>query len=478
MKDLRLVETAARTIELLTDAQSFEVARDELVSRNPLAWPNYSHTLEAARQRASGDESVIAGSATIDGTDIEMAVFDFAFIAGSMGEVAGERLARALERAARRSVPFVLVTSSGGARMQEGMISLVQMPKLAVARLHLAEAHQPLIAVLEDPTTGGVLASVAGLADVTAAVEGATIGFAGPRVVQRFTGALPQSSHTAATAFESGLVDALIGPDDRHSWLRAVVGMVGPNAPDSSAAQRPESAPSDTAGVHPAGPDLLIAASEGTIELRGDRAGADDRAVVTAIARLGGHRVVVLALDHRLSPGPSAYRKARRVLGIAARLDLPVLTIIDSHGADPSPTSESSGIAWAIAELIEAMLSAPVPIIAVVTGEGGSGGALALATGDVLLAYESSVFSVIAPEAAAEILWRDGGRAAEAAELLKLGARDLLEFGIADALISDPVEPGSLVDAVTYHLGLLADADRTSETRVRDRRRRWRGIAN
>jgi acyl-CoA carboxylase subunit beta len=473
MKVPRLPETAARTIELLVDAKSFEVATDDLVSRDPLDWPNYSQTLQIARGRASADESLIAGSATIAGSDIEIAVFDFAFIAGSVGEVAGERLARALERGADRGVPFVLVTSTGGARMQEGMVSLVQMPKVIVARQALAEAHQPLIAVLDHPTTGGVLASVAGRADVTAAVEGATVGFAGPRVVQRFTGTLPQSSHSAASAFECGLVDALIDRTDRGSWLRDVVTVFTASESRSASVGRGMTQLAGTA--HPPGPELMYAASEGLIELQGDRAGADDRAVVAAIARFAGRRTMVLALDARHSPGPSAYRKATRALAIAARLDMPVVTIVDTHGADPSSGSESGGIAWAIAELMEAMLSVPVPIVAVVTGEGGSGGALAFAVGDILLAYESSVFSVIAPEGAAEILWRDVGRAEEAARLLKLSAGDLLELGIADGLVRDPVGPETLVGAVAYHLDLLTGDGRSGAERIRDRRLRWRG---
>jgi acyl-CoA carboxylase subunit beta len=481
------IEPAARTIELLTDANSFAEANDTLASRDPLGWPGYKQVLEVAGQRSSASESLVAGGASISGLQVEIAAFDFSFIAGSMGEVAGERLARALERAADRNVPFVLVTSTGGARVQEGMVALVQMPKLVAARLKLADAHQPLIAVLEHPTTGGVLASVAGLADFTAAVDGATIGFAGPRVVERFTGSrLQLTSHTARSAFHNGLVDSLITREERRRWLTNVVSLFSPDRASPTAEPttvRTSQFQADAwsrlqiarSSRRPTGPELIDALTEPRVELRGDRAGGDDRAIAAVVGRLGGRRVLVIAFDRRLAAGPRAFRKAIRALELAGRLQIPIVTLIDTRGGDPSASSEAGGVAWAIAETIEAILRMPVPVVSIVTGEGGSGGALALAVGDVVLAYESSVFSVIDPEAAAEILWRSGGRTAEVAQLLKLGAEDLVALEIADALIPDPLDPETLKQTVSYHLEFLTREERSGAERVKDRRSRWRG---
>ena len=475
-------ETAARTIELLTDNYSFVATHDELTSRNPLGWPEYERSLRAARERASGNESVVTGRATVSGHDVEIAVFDFTFIAGSMGEVAGERLARSLERAAARRVPFLVVTSTGGARMQEGMVSLVQMPKVVAARIGFSTWKCPLIAVLEHPTTGGVLASIAAVADVTAAVDGATIGFAGPRVVARFAGASPPpSSHTARAAFQSGLVDALISRSERKSWLTRVLSTLATEDSDSAAAR---SAPatslsSTTQGERsqgPPAPQLIDAIADNVVQLRGDRAGGDDRALVTVLARCAGHRTLILGLDRRFVPGPRAFRKTVRALRVAARLGLPVITLIDTRGADPSPPAETGGVAWAIAETMEALLSAPVPVVALVTGDGGSGGALALAAGDVLLAYESSTFTVIDPAAAAEILWRDPTRGPEAAAMLKLGAADLVALGIADGIVPDPPGRETLLPVLAYHLDRLTTDGRSGEQRAEDRRRRWRQL--
>jgi acetyl-CoA carboxylase alpha subunit len=367
--------------------------------------------------------------------------------------------------------------------MQEGMGALVQMTKVVAARAELASAHQPLLALLGDPTTGGVLASIAGLADFTGATPRATIGFAGPRVVHRVTGALPAESHTAESAFKNGLIDALDDPEG--SWLSLAADALAPDEPGRLGSPPPlmgslaevdewETVVSTRRSARTSGPALLFAIGEVALEMRGDRAGSDDRAVVAALVRVAGRRVIGMALDRALSPGPGAFRKARRALSIAERLDVPVVTLIDTPGADPTPDSERGGLAWEISALTSEMLATRVPILSVITGEGGSGGALAFAAGDLLLAYRSSTFSIIRPEAAAEILWRDSGRAAEAARLLKPSAVNLLRLGIADSIIDARVEPETLRDVVAYHLDLLRSEPMSGEERAQKRHRRWR----
>jgi acetyl-CoA carboxylase carboxyl transferase subunit beta len=422
---------------------------------------------------------VVAGSARIGGIDVEIAAFDFSFFGGSMGEVTGERLAAAMERAMSREVPFLLRTATGGARMQEGMRSLVQMPKVVSARIALGDAGQPFIAVLGHPTTGGVLASVAALADVTVAEAGATIGFAGPRVAERFTGTpLPDGSHSANSAYAAGLIDELVSSGDAHSYVAGVLKVLGPDGP--APVDPPPS--EDSADIdpwdlvqlvrspgHPKGPDLVRAAADSFVELRGDRSGAEDPAVFAALARVAGRKVLAIALDRDHHPGPHGFRKARRCLDIATRLRIPVITLVDTRGADPSAPSEAGGIAWEIARLFEAMLRAPVPILSFVTGEGGSGGALAFATSDKLIAFDRSIFSVIGPEGAAEILWRDGARASEAAAALRLTATDLLNLGIADEVVPGTATPEAIRYAIAAQLN-----DVTGDGAAR--RRRWRSV--
>lgn len=474
--------SAIELIAALADEGSWQLHRDDLRPGDPLGFPGYSDALVEASSGTGSDESVICGAATIGRYPVELALFDFSFFGGSMGEVAGERLARAMERAAERGVPFVLRTATGGARMQEGMRSLIQMPKVVAARLGLADAHQPFIAILGNPTTGGVLASLAALADITLAEADATVGFAGPRVAERAMGkALSGESHKAETAMSAGLVDDVIDPYEMREQLATILMTIAEDQP------RPVEPPGTADGMRDLDPwalveaarspdrtlnhELVLESSDAFIPLRGDRCGSDDPALDAALVRVAGRRAALLALDRERSPGPGAYRKAKRVLKIAERLNVPVVTLIDTRGADPSEDSENGGIAWEIASLFEAMLSTPVPTLGIVTGEGGSGGALAFGATDVLLAYELSFFSVIGPELAAEILWRDASRAEEAARTLKLTAHDLLDLGITDALLPEPLEAGSVRNAIAHHLAQLTDGTANDPTR---RRHRWR----
>ena len=461
----------------IADPGSFRPDHDGLRASDPLAFPGYSEMLAAASRRASADESVVAGPATIAGHEVELALFDFSFLGGSMGEVAGERLARALERAADRAVAFVLRTTTGGARMQEGMHALVQMAKVTVARARLRQAHVPFLCILGNPTTGGVLASLASQADVIAAEAGATIGFAGPRLVQNFTGRpLQEGSHTAARAYRHGLVDAQVPPDGARSFVVDVLDVLRPDEPetihfdevihddldpwDAVAAARAADRPTPAA--------LLEDVTDSMVVVRGDREGTDDPALLCGIARVAGRRAVVIAMDRAHAPGPAAYRKARRCIRLAESLALPVVTLIDTRGADPSEGPEAGGIAWEIAATFDAMLTADAPSLAIVTGQGGSGGALALAVADRLSIYRDAVFSVIAPESAAEILWRDSGRAGEAARALQPTASSLRDAGIADDVVAAPL------DAISLRAAVASGIDTLRGVTHKARQERWR----
>ncbi len=207
--------------------------------------------------------------------------------------------------------------------------------------------------------------------------------------------------------------------------------------------------------------------------LAGDRAFADDAAVVGGLGRFRGRSVMVLGTErgadtesrvaHNFGMArPEGYRKARRLIELAGRFGLPLLTFVDTAGAFPGIDAEARGQAEAIARSIEACLDAPVPIIATIIGEGGSGGAIALATGDRVLMLEHSVYSVISPEGCASILWRDAAQAANAAEALRLTAEDLLALGIVDRVIAEPLGgahrmPADMIASVGEAIGAALD---------------------
>lgn len=474
-------EAAVDSHSVLADPGTFEPVADGLKTRDPLRWPGY----ESGAATASQDESVAAGPARIAGHEVELAEFRFDHMGGSMGEVAGERLARGMERAAERSVPFVLRTSTGGARMQEGMISLAQMPKLVAARYRLSAGRVPFVALLGNPTTGGVLASLGGLADITYAEAGATLAFTGPRVAEHLTGkAVDPASHTAEAALRNGMIDAVVAPAEASATIGRTLSILCPDTPQTVDRPAPVEAPKEEASdivqrargpERPTARSVIALLGGDGVDLRGDRTGRDESGALCAIGRIGGRRALFVASDRTVAPGPGAFRKIIRCIRIAERLGLPIVTLIDMPGADPSEGSEARGIAWSISETFDALLGATAPVLSVVTGEGGSGGAMALAAGDLLLACADSIFSVIAPEAAAAILWRDPGRGPEAARLLKPTAADLVELGIADALIPSPTRTEAFRSAVAYHLARLVDRPSSADL-PEQRRRRWRAV--
>lgn len=457
---------------------------------DPLAWPGYPDRRAAARLATGLDEAVLAVQGRVPGAagDAVVVAWEFGFLGGSMSSGVGAVVAAAYDHARAQRLPVVLLPSTGGARMQEGMASLVQMAATAVAAREHGEAGLLQVAVLRDPTTGGVFASHANLADVILAEPGATIGFAGPRVAEAMTGGpLPQGSHTARGALAAGLVDAVVPrPDLPDTLARLVSWSAAPaGAERTPPPEGPRTPPGDAwtevtrsrAPDRPRAPHYLTAVDVAA-ELRGDRSGSDDPTIRTVLARWGGTPVVVVAMDRTADEArvtPAGYRKAWRGLRLADRLDVPVVTLVDTPGADASAASEAGGIAHHIARTFHELLAVRPPVVSLVIGEGGSGGALALAVGDRLLIQEHATFSVIAPEGAAAILYRDAGRAPEVAERLQPSARDLDRLGIADEVVPEPegVAVAAARAAVSRHLDELTAAD--PDTRRRHRLARWRG---
>lgn len=456
---------------------------------DPLHWPGYAAARQSAEAATDQDESVVVARGRVKDSRVE-AVFvawEFGFLGGSMSSEAGARIAAAFDVARSHHIPIVLLPSTGGARMQEGMASLVQMATTTVAARQHAKDGLLQVTILRDPTTGGVFASHANLTDVVLAEPGATIGFAGPRVAAAMTGGpLPEGSHTSEGARAAGLVDAVIGRPKLPAALTTILSW-----PDGRLKRPIPSVPSTLPGPtedawqevqRARAPDRArtpdyLGAMDGGFELRGDRAGGDDPALRAVMAKVHGRPVMVLGLDRTRNEGritPAGYRKAWRALRIADRLGIPVLTLVDTPGADASAASEAGGIANHIARTFAAMLATRSPIVSLVIGEGGSGGALSLTVGDRVLIQEHAVFSVIAPEGAAAILYRDAERAPDVAKLLRPTAHSLWELNLADEIVGEPEghEVEAALATVARHLDELGD--QAWPARQAHRRERWR----
>jgi len=454
--------TAAQRIDQLVDRGSFHEADRHLWSGNPLHFTDgvssYEKQVAEAQAETNLLDAVVTGRARVLSARVVLIVFDFRFLGGSMGSVVGEKVARAFDLARRERLPAIVICSTGGARIQEGMIALFQMAKTALAAARLRELGVPLLTVLADPTMGGVLASFAGLGDVILAEPKARVAFVGPRVQNnraRLSTPGLADPGTAEFAFEHGLIDAVV----ERSRLRPVLGslasalhagqLVAQGRRATSEPQRNGKLRRDVwetveLARHPARPSgrgLAHTVFSEIFELHGDRQGDDDDSVMAGIGRLGARPVVVVAQDrHSQSEGrtrASGYRKAQRAYTLAERFHLPLITLVDTPGAATGADAEAAGITGAIAESLARLARLRTPVINVVVGEGGSGGALAMSVGDRLLMQENAIFSVIGPEAASAILYHDAEHAHELATRLKLTAVDLVELHLVDRILPE-----------------------------------------
>jgi acetyl-CoA carboxylase alpha subunit len=423
--------------------------------RDPSRWPGYTPRTAVSVWRLA-DGPVCAA-------------WDFSVHGGSFGEDDATALAQAARTAVAERRPLLTLVRSGGTRLQEGMAALVGIPRARLALLDLAAAGLPHLSVADAPTTGGVWISVACAADVRVAVEGATVGFAGPRVVEAVTGSLPaEGSHTAASAHRAGLVDAVLPGEQVPAWLARVLRALTPSpqpAPAVAAAGDPPSVGGwaqvqRARGRSTGGRALLHELLDDVVELR---ARAGDPTVAACLGRAAGRPVVGLALAAELGgrPTPDGYRLATRAVRLAGRLGLPLLSLVDTPGAEPGTAAEQDGVAPAMGETLDALLASPSPTLALVHGEGGSGGALAVAATDTVLVTPDAYFAAIGPEGAAAALRRPRE---ECADLMRITPADLLALGAADALVEDP-------RAVVAHLDRLTGQD--AGQRLAARRERW-----
>jgi len=522
----------------VADDGSFEEWDGDVASDDPLSFSDtkpYRERLAAAREATGLSEAVLTGRAALHGHPVVVVAGEFGFLGGSIGVATAERVARAFERALQERMPLVALPASGGSRMQEGTLAVIGMAKLADAAGRLRAAGLPYVVCLTNPTMGGVLASWGSLGTVTFALPGATTGFAGPRVVELLTGrALSSRVQRSETLLAHGLLDDVVAPAELRSCVARVLAVAGGHeaegagaaarsaregsAPPATPASVPDadpaaldadpssSAPADSAGAErrdawasiqharnrrrPGAGALLDAVASEVTPLLGARDGhPDDPACFAALARVAGFPAVVVAQRRRgdgapAVMNPSGYRKARRAMALAAELRLPLVTVVDTPGAELSEDAERGGLAGQIAGCLADMAALPVPTVAILLGEGGSGGALALLNADRVLVAEHASLGVIAPEGASAILYRDVDHAAELAATQGGASWQLLDAGIADVLVAEPEpahqQPAAFVKRVGAELSTaLAELTATDPVaRLAERHRRWRNIGS
>ena len=538
---------AQKRIEFLTEADSFEEWDTGLSTENPLHMIGYPDKIKALQDKTKLDEAVITGKARIGENEVALMVMDGRFLMASMGEVVGEKIARGVERATKEKLPVIIFTCSGGARMQEGMTSLMQMAKTSAALKRHSDAGLLYITVLTDPTTGGVTASFAMLGDIILAEPKALIGFAGPRVIeQTIHKKLPKGFQRSEFLLKHGFIDKIVERKDMKTVLEQILTMhrlstkhsgivkntgavseintdlntVNPSSKredvqavsnknaGKSRKQKLSLAQKKRAGKktawervltsrekdRPVGEDYIYGLFEEFIEFHGDRNFGDDAAICGGIAYFQGKPVTVIAQMKGKStaeniarnfgmPEPEGYRKALRLMKQAEKFHRPIICFVDTPGAFCGMEAEERGQGEAIARNLYEMSALKTPILSVLIGEGGSGGALAMAVADEVWILENAVYSILSPEGYAAILWKDGSQAARAAKAMKLTSYDLYKAGFVEKIIPEP--EGYTLDSIINVFDNLEEnisvflensKSMTEEERVEQRYQRFRSM--
>lgn len=496
---------AYRRIKMVVDRKSFTEWDVHMEEQNPLQYKGYEEKIRSLREKTGLDEAVVTGKCTIKGIPTALGVCDCRFMMSSMGEVVGEKITRVIERATKERLPVILYICSGGARMQEGLVSLMQMAKTSMAIRKHSDAGLLYVPVLTDPTTGGVTASFAMLGDIILAEPKALIGFAGPRVIEQTIGQkLPKGFQRAEFLLEHGFVDKIVEREEQRSVLADILKLHENKIPDygqsdnsdmemkykSDNAESTETAVGDKresentiwpefipsgnytpwehvqlarAKTRPTGKDYIEALFDDFMEFHGDRHCGDDPAVIGGVAFFHGKPVTVLAQEKGEGTreniarnfgmvSPEGYWKSLRLMQQAEKFHRPVICLVDTPGAFCGLEAEERGQGEAIAKNLYTLAGLTVPVLSIVIGEGGSGGALAFAVADEVWMLEHSVYSILSPEGFASILWKDSKKAKEAAAVMKLTAADLYQMGMIEHVIpeAEPVSRENINDAAAY----------------------------
>lgn len=412
---------ALERLHLLVDADTFVETNGVLVSVEPLIFRDllpFPDTFEQIRERSGPGgglgEAVITGTAEIGGRQAVLLILDHTYLGGNIGPVAAEKVVLAMELAAARRLPLIALCAASypgyptgdDNRMQAGMLSLAQWPKIAAAAARLHSAAVPVVSILAHPTTGGIYAGLGSQADVILAEPGAHIGLnAGGR------GYPAAETTTAEDLLQRGQVDAVIDRRRLRPTIAAMLGLFAdrggfvplpPGEPAAITVQPPfwEQIALATHPERPTGGALVARLTSEFVELHGDRTATSDTGMTCGLGRLGGRPVAIVA-QNRQHPalagsgraGPGGCRQAIRLMRLAGHLDLPVVTLVDTTGTPSDQPADAAGIGLALAELLRLSSLLPVPIVSVIIGQGRGLAAIALSSGDRRLMLQHAVMT-------------------------------------------------------------------------------------
>ncbi|MEG3582292.1 MAG: carboxyl transferase domain-containing protein [Chloroflexota bacterium] len=426
----------------------------------------YSEQIKSDRRRTGLNEAVLTGNCKIGGSDCVLLALDFGFLGGSMGLIVGEKVALSIELAAKKKIPVVAIINSGGSRVQEGVMSLMQMSKTVVATNHLKASNQPMISVLGNPSTGQVMASFVALSDIIIAEPEAHIGYSPYRKLKELTGSVQSTNYLSEDFLEHGFIDKVTSREKIRFEISTLLNILKPSFTLSNKVLKKNNATSKIVDptpweavqlsrkiTRPKALDYIERIITDFTELHGDRSGADDNSIRIGLGRISGEPVMIIAQQREIISKvtsnnvkrnfdkkirPEGFRKASRAIRIAERFRIPCINFIDSVNPELSLKSEYDGLAFSIADLIAKKLKAETPMISIIIGEGGSETALAFTIADSILMLQNSIFTPLSPEEAAKIQLGDRRKAKEISNTMKLTSRDCKNLGIIDRIIKEP----------------------------------------
>ena len=456
--------SARDRIHSLIDPGSFKEINRSIAAIDPTSSSSkstYNARFSADQRRTGLYEAIVTGVCSIGGSSATLIVLDFGFMGGSISSVVGEKAALAFEHAAKRKLPVVAVLTSGGSRVNEGLLSLLQMGKITVSAERFSEKKLPLISVLANPTTGQAFASLANLADITLAEPGAIIGFSTARAIKESgTRSNQLTISNAESQLSNGMIDTIIDRTEHNETLATLLDLTNPEFRLSyrkktkrNQTPLPKQRAWQSVGLarhtkRPTSIDYINRIVLNFFELKGDRASGEDPAIVGGLGHLGGQTVMIIGQERgdenndAVNDGmtsPAGFRKAVRLMKLAEKFEIPVITLIDTPGPNQGASSEIGGLGSSIASTMSVMASLNVPTIAAIIGQGGSEGALALAIADRVLMMQNAIYTAMAPEEAADLMFDKSTSNEEVAESLRLTAADCLELNMVDEIVGEPI---------------------------------------
>ena len=424
----------------------------------------YDEKIKTDQFRTGLNEAVITGTAEINDNELVIIALDFGFLGGSMGLIVGEKIALAYELAAKKQLPVVTIINSGGSRIQEGVISLMQMSKTVSAANLLKNSNIPMISILCNPSTGQTMSSFATLSDIIIGEPGARIGYSSYRKLKSKNTDELKDKYTSEDFLKKGFVDLVIERNNLRYQLSTIISILKPkysfNPKKIKISPKKKfkyNDPLDSLKIsrnlkRPKSSDYINDIFSDFIELHGDRIENDDDSVKIGIGKITNQPFLLIAQERKVLSKtnnnvernynnkilPSGFRKASRALDLAEKFKIPCLCLVDSVYPELSLKSEYSGLAYSISELISKKLSLETPILSVIIGEGGSETALAFSIADTIMMQKNSIFTPLSPEEAAKIKLGDSRKVKEISSIMKFTSQDCLDLGIIDRVIDEP----------------------------------------